>query len=259
MACNLLETRMERSGNLLRVDASTAEGVAAQVAAAYTHVRKLLATEQREMREKQKPVRTGAAVARVIKAGGGGSGGGGEDASVEERREDPARDALPLRRSTPLITPLRTPVGMVLEADSFALIQASVRTAAAGQAAVHSSLVLRQFLFVALHVKSLVACRCQPSTKSSIVHLLKEAQSGTTLAIGDGANDEQMIRTAHVGVGIRGVEGTTAVQASDYSISQFHFLRRLLFTHGRLSLRRVSLLICQWDHWHSSGAMLSVE
>ena len=253
MACNLLETRMERSGNLLRVDATTAEGVAAQVAAAYAHVRKLLTTEQREMREKQKPTRTGAAVARALKAGGSrfsGVGGGVEDSSVEERREDPVRDALPLRRSTPHITPLRTPVGMVLEANSFALIQASVRTAAAGQAAVHSSLVLRQFLFVALHVKSLVACRCQPSTKSSIVHLLKEAQSGTTLAIGDGANDEQMIRTAHVGVGIRGVEGTTAVQASDYSISQFHFLRRLLFTHGRLSLRRVSLLICQWDHGH---------
>ena len=29
----------------------------------------------------------------------------------------------------------------------------------------------------------------------------------TTLAIGDGANDVNMITSAHVGVGIRGVEG----------------------------------------------------
>lgn len=30
---------------------------------------------------------------------------------------------------------------------------------------------------------------------------------------------------------------------SDYAISQFYFLRRLLFVHGRLSLRRVSILV----------------
>lgn len=29
----------------------------------------------------------------------------------------------------------------------------------------------------------------------------------TTLAIGDGANDVNMITAAHVGIGIRGVEG----------------------------------------------------
>ena len=32
-------------------------------------------------------------------------------------------------------------------------------------------------------------------------------QSCSTLAIGDGANDVNMITAAHVGVGIRGVEG----------------------------------------------------
>ena len=30
-----------------------------------------------------------------------------------------------------------------------------------------------------------------------------------------------MIQEAHVGIGIRGVEGTAAVQASDFAISQF--------------------------------------
>lgn len=60
---------------------------------------------------------------------------------------------------------------------------------------------------------------------------------------GDGANDEPMIKEANVGVGIRGVEGTTAVRASDYAISQFKFLRRLLFVHGRSNYRRIAILV----------------
>lgn len=45
-----------------------------------------------------------------------------------------------------------------------------------------------------------------------------------TLAVGDGANDVPMIMEAHIGVGIQGKEGTQAVRASDYSISQYRFL-----------------------------------
>ncbi len=41
-----------------------------------------------------------------------------------------------------------------------------------------------------------------------MVHLIKVRQPDTTtLAIGDGANDVNMITAAHVGIGIRGVEG----------------------------------------------------
>lgn len=40
-----------------------------------------------------------------------------------------------------------------------------------------------------------------------------------TLAIGDGANDVNMIAAAHVGVGISGKEGNQAVRASDYSFA----------------------------------------
>jgi phospholipid-transporting ATPase len=39
-----------------------------------------------------------------------------------------------------------------------------------------------------------------------------------TLAIGDGANDVNMITEAHIGVGIKGVEGMQATRASDYAI-----------------------------------------
>jgi len=35
----------------------------------------------------------------------------------------------------------------------------------------------------------------------------KSLPNVTTLAIGDGANDVNMINSAHVGIGIKGVEG----------------------------------------------------
>ena len=64
-----------------------------------------------------------------------------------------------------------------------------------------------------------------------------------TLAIGDGANDVNMITSAHVGIGIIGVEGKQAARASDYAIGQFKFLKKLLFYHGHESLRRNTYII----------------
>ena len=66
--------------------------------------------------------------------------------------------------------------------------------------------------------------------------------SVTTLAIGDGANDVNMISAAHVGIGISGLEGQQAARASDYAIGQFKYLKRLLFLHGREAYRRNSFL-----------------
>jgi phospholipid-transporting ATPase len=65
-----------------------------------------------------------------------------------------------------------------------------------------------------------------------------------TLAIGDGANDVNMITSAHVGVGIIGVEGRQAARASDYAIGEFQYLKRLLFVHGRESYRKNSFIVC---------------
>lgn len=53
-----------------------------------------------------------------------------------------------------------------------------------------------------------------------------------------------MITAAHVGIGIKGLEGQQASRASDYSISEFRFLRRLLFYHGRECYRKNSTLVC---------------
>ena len=64
-----------------------------------------------------------------------------------------------------------------------------------------------------------------------------------TLAIGDGANDVNMITAAHIGIGISGLEGQQAVKASDYAIGKFKYLKDLLFVHGRESYRRNSFAV----------------
>ncbi len=64
-----------------------------------------------------------------------------------------------------------------------------------------------------------------------------------TLAIGDGANDVNMICAAHVGVGISGLEGQQATKASDYAIGKFKYLKNLLFVHGREAYRRNSFAV----------------
>ena len=65
----------------------------------------------------------------------------------------------------------------------------------------------------------------------------------STLAIGDGANDVNMITSADVGIGIMGNEGQQAARASDYVIAQFSFLKRLMFVHGREAYRKNSFAV----------------
>ena len=60
-----------------------------------------------------------------------------------------------------------------------------------------------------------IACRVSPKQKAEIVTMVRETEAKdakdedkiTTLAIGDGANDVNMITAAHVGIGISGLEG----------------------------------------------------
>ncbi|GAA49565.1 phospholipid-translocating ATPase, partial [Clonorchis sinensis] len=90
------------------------------------------------------------------------------------------------------------------------------------------------FLRLARLCTSVLCCRSTPSQKASVVSLVKKGLSVQTLAIGDGANDVNMIQVADVGVGIGGEEGMQAVMASDFAISRFRFLRRLVLVHGHL-------------------------
>ncbi|GMH85294.1 hypothetical protein TL16_g10184 [Triparma laevis f. inornata] len=87
--------------------------------------------------------------------------------------------------------------------------------------------------------KSVICARVTPRQKASIVDMVRFADPGVvTLSIGDGANDVPMIQTAHIGIGIHGLEGRQAVNNSDYAIGQFRFLRKLLLVHGRWNYRR---------------------
>eukprot|EP00127_Corallochytrium_limacisporum_P005603 Clim_evm2s209 gene=Clim_evmTU2s209 len=95
------------------------------------------------------------------------------------------------------------------------------------------------FLKVSKQMDSVICCRVSPLQKADVVQLVKPTIEGSTLAIGDGANDVSMIRAAHIGVGIAGKEGRQAVLASDYSFGQFRFLQRLLLVHGRWSYIRM--------------------
>ena len=52
-----------------------------------------------------------------------------------------------------------------------------------------------------------------------------------------------MITEANVGIGIQGIEGTQAARSSDYVLSQFSHIKKLLFFHGREYYRRNSWVI----------------
>ncbi|KAF4700128.1 hypothetical protein FOZ63_031745, partial [Perkinsus olseni] len=100
------------------------------------------------------------------------------------------------------------------------------------------------FKFALSHCITVTACRVSPKQKAQIVRWSGSyLPANTMLAIGDGANDVGMIVSADVGVGINGKEGAQAARSADYAIPQFHFLRRLLFLHGRESIRKNSTFI----------------
>ena len=80
----------------------------------------------------------------------------------------------------------------------------------------------KHLLEVSNSCRSVICCRCRPDQKKQMVELVRRnVPSAHTLAIGDGANDVDMIMEAHVGVGIAGAEGVQAANSSDYAIGRF--------------------------------------
>lgn len=94
-----------------------------------------------------------------------------------------------------------------------------------------------------MQADAVLGCRLSPMQKAEMVETIQNNVKTITLAIGDGANDVSMITSAHVGVGIAGLEGLAAVNSSDYSIAQFRFLVPLILWHGHNSYRRLSKLM----------------
>lgn len=104
--------------------------------------------------------------------------------------------------------------------------------------------VERRFLQVASRADSVVVARCSPTQKAMVVQAIMKYRGPKIrcAAIGDGGNDVSMIRAAHVGFGIEGVEGKQASLAADYSITKFCHCERLITWHGRNSYLRTSQL-----------------
>jgi phospholipid-transporting ATPase len=68
--------------------------------------------------------------------------------------------------------------------------------------------VRNDFLELAEEAAVVLCCRVSPKQKAEIVTMVKlKNRELTTLAIGDGANDVNMIVAAHIGIGISGLEG----------------------------------------------------
>ncbi|NWY06457.1 AT8B3 ATPase, partial [Nothoprocta ornata] len=120
------------------------------------------------------------------------------------------------------------------------------------------SLMQRAFVDLATSCQAVICCRVTPKQKSLIVQLVKKHKNAITLAIGDGANDVNMIKTADIGVGISGLEGVQAVQCSDYALAQFRYLQRLLLVHGRWAYLRICKFLRYFFYKTFAGLMAQV-
>ncbi|NXC21569.1 AT8B3 ATPase, partial [Corythaeola cristata] len=120
------------------------------------------------------------------------------------------------------------------------------------------SLVEKAFVDLATSCQAVICCRVTPKQKALIVQLVKKHKKAITLAIGDGANDVNMIKTADIGVGISGLEGMQAVQCSDYALAQFSYLQRLLLVHGRWAYLRICKFLRYFFYKTFAGLMAQV-
>ncbi|XP_077589124.1 phospholipid-transporting ATPase VB isoform X2 [Stigmatopora nigra] len=100
-----------------------------------------------------------------------------------------------------------------------------------------------RFVQLAKSCRSVLCCRVTPLQKSGVVKLIREKLGVMTLAVGDGANDVNMIQAADIGIGISGQEGMQATMASDFAISRFKHLKKLLLVHGHWCNTRLANMI----------------
>uniref|UniRef100_A0A8C0JQ61 Phospholipid-transporting ATPase n=1 Tax=Canis lupus dingo TaxID=286419 RepID=A0A8C0JQ61_CANLU len=110
------------------------------------------------------------------------------------------------------------------------------------------------FLELTACCQAVICCRATPLQKSEVVKLVRSHLRVASLPLtwflpspparaGDGANDVSMIQVADVGIGISGQEGMQAVMASDFAISQFKHLGKLLLVHGHWCYARLANMI----------------
>ena len=84
---------------------------------------------------------------------------------------------------------------MIVAGETLAVIQADPE-------------LVETFIDLCQGANVVLACRVSPKQKAEIVRMMRKRDPvKTTLAIGDGANDVNMITAANIGVGIAGLEG----------------------------------------------------
>ncbi|CAH2300130.1 probable phospholipid-transporting ATPase VD [Pelobates cultripes] len=108
--------------------------------------------------------------------------------------------------------------------------------------ALHETLQSK-FIQLTSKCRAVICCRATPLQKSQVVKLVRNNLQVMTLAIGDGANDVSMIQVADIGVGISGQEGMQAVMSSDFAVSHFKHLKKLLLVHGHWCYTRLANMI----------------
>eukprot|EP00808_Paulinella_micropora_P013493 g57589.t1 len=141
------------------------------------------------------------------------------------------------------------PVSMLVNRDAFHVLFAKDPTTnmhVQGQPCTEADMedLREKFFLLASVSKSVVFARAEPAMKKRMVtEIQARIPKAVTLAIGDGANDTDMITAAHVGVGIAGVEGTAAVNSADYAIGTFMMLHTLLFVQGYWNYHRITELV----------------
>ncbi|XP_013924591.1 PREDICTED: phospholipid-transporting ATPase IK-like [Thamnophis sirtalis] len=122
----------------------------------------------------------------------------------------------------------------------------------------HGYFIEKAFVELATTCQAVICCRVTPKQKALIVQMVKRHKNPISLAIGDGANDVNMIKTADIGVGISGQEGMQAVQCSDYALAQFRYLQRLLFVHGKWSYIRICKFLRYFFFKTFAGMMVQI-
>ncbi|XP_067589044.1 phospholipid-transporting ATPase VB [Pseudorca crassidens] len=103
-----------------------------------------------------------------------------------------------------------------------------------------------KFLELTQYCRSVLCCRSTPLQKSMLVKLVRDRLRAMTLSIGDGANDVSMIQAADIGIGISGQEGMQAVMSSDFAISHFRHLKKLLLVHGHWCYSRLARMVAYY-------------
>ena len=86
-------------------------------------------------------------------------------------------------------------------------------------------------------------CRFLPNQKAVLARDLIKIKNKIVCSVGDGANDIDMIRTCHVGIGIEGRCGQQASLSADFVVKEFKGIKNLIIYHGKTNYDRTAKLM----------------